>query len=305
MEKVNILLPTYNGEKYLRDQLNSLINQTYKNLDVYIRDDGSTDKTEEIIDEYCNKNVEGIHFIKVDDGKRLGYPDCYWELIQVAKEAPYYAFCDQDDMWYPEKIESAISELSKLDEDKPNLCFCEFNYCDGNMKYLRKGDFYNDDVNLSFEKGMYYTYAPGFTQVMNKKLIQMINTEKLMGQGMFHDIYCQWIASSLGNIVKNNVVLAHDMAVTSANKGKISSIKYWWNQEIKGEKMIHWKKSLFFFKEQFYSDCDASNKLLLDKFIEEQNSLIRKFAKIFYNKRLRPTLGGEIALRIIFLLGVC
>ena len=246
MEKVNILLPTYNGEKYLRDQLDSLINQTYKNLDIYIRDDGSTDNTVSIIDEYCCKDIKGIRFIKIDDGKKLGYPDCYWKLMHVAKEAPYYAFCDQDDFWYPKKIESAISKLSSLDNSKPNLCFCGFNYCDGEMNFLRKGDSYEVGTCFSFEKGMYYTYAPGFTQVVNKKLIQMINTEKLMGEGMFHDIYCQWIASALGNVVNNKVVLAdyrrHDMAVTLANKGKISSLKYWWNQEIKGENMIHWKK---------------------------------------------------------------
>ena len=66
MEKVIVLLASYNGEKYLRDQLDSLINQTYKNIDVYIRDDNSTDKTMDIINEYCGKSINGINFIKVE-----------------------------------------------------------------------------------------------------------------------------------------------------------------------------------------------------------------------------------------------
>ena len=60
MEKVIVLLASYNGEKYLRDQLDSLINQTYKNIDVYIRDDNSTDKTMDIINIVGNQSMELI-----------------------------------------------------------------------------------------------------------------------------------------------------------------------------------------------------------------------------------------------------
>lgn len=104
MEKVIVLLASYNGEKYLRDQLDSLINQTYKNIDVYIRDDNSTDKTMDIINEYCGKSINGINFIKVDSlGRNLGYPDCFWEILKNVPRAKYYCFCDQDDYWLPEK----------------------------------------------------------------------------------------------------------------------------------------------------------------------------------------------------------
>ena len=116
MEKVIVLLASYNGEKYLRDQLDSLINQTYKNIDVYIRDDNSTDKTMDIINEYCGKSINGINFIKVDScGKNLGYPDCFWEILKNVPRAKYYCFCDQDDYWLPEKIESSVKCLEKVD----------------------------------------------------------------------------------------------------------------------------------------------------------------------------------------------
>ena len=79
MKKVNVLIPTYNGENYLRYQLDSIIDQNYKNIDVYIRDDGSTDNTLEIIKEYCEKKIMGIRFFYIEsNGENLGYPDCFW-----------------------------------------------------------------------------------------------------------------------------------------------------------------------------------------------------------------------------------
>lgn len=84
MKKVNVLIPTYNGENYLRYQLDSIIDQNYKNIDVYIRDDGSTDNTLEIIKEYCEKKIMGIRFFYIEsNGENLGYPDCFWKMIEL------------------------------------------------------------------------------------------------------------------------------------------------------------------------------------------------------------------------------
>ena len=308
MKKVNILMPTYNGEKYLRCQLDSILAQTYKNIDIYIRDDGSTDNTIQIIDEYCAKEYEGIRFIKVDsNGKNLGYPDCFWELVRSADDADYYSFGDQDDWWDPRKIELAVKSLEKVPEGKPAMTYCAFDYYDQNMKFIRKGD--NYDGQLSFEKGMYYTFAPGFTQVVNRALIQTLDIDYIFGKGLAHDIWCQWIATSMGMIIPEKQILAkyrrHSSAVTSANASVAASVKRWLEKEILGDEMINWKRSLSCFTKEYYKNVKEQEKKTLQIFANNKKTMGIRLKKVFYRKRLRPTLGGEAALRVLFLIGKC
>lgn len=308
MEKVIVLLASYNGEKYLRDQLDSLINQTYKNIDVYIRDDNSTDKTMDIINEYCGKSINGINFIKVDScGRNLGYPDCFWEILKNVPRAKYYCFCDQDDYWLPEKIESSVKCLEKVDSTIPAMTYCAFDYYNQNMEYLRSGE--NILNNYSFERGIYYTYATGFTQMINRALVDSLDFDYIIGKNLAHDIWCQWIATSIGKIVPNKTVLAkfrrHESAVTSGNKSKLASVKRWWTTEICGDEMKKWHQSLCYFKKAYINDFNDETASVLSLFANENKSFSNKIKKLFYPKKLKITLGGEIALRILFLLGKC
>ena len=108
--KVVILLSTYNGEKYLKEQLDSLLNQTYKNIDIYIRDDGSKDETVNIIKKYQNE-YDNIH---LEEGKNLGFIKSFFELLKNGDEnVDIYSYCDQDDIWEEDKIERAVKFINK------------------------------------------------------------------------------------------------------------------------------------------------------------------------------------------------
>lgn len=93
-KSVCIVLPTYNGGKYLAKQLDSILEQTWPNCSVYIRDDGSTDDTVEIAQWYCRSN-SSIHLIQDSIGN-LGCPNSFYEIIKRVPEYDYYAFADQD-----------------------------------------------------------------------------------------------------------------------------------------------------------------------------------------------------------------
>ena len=102
-KSVCIVLPTYNGGKYLAKQLDSILEQTWPNCSVYIRDDGSTDDTVEIAQWYCRSN-SSIHLIQDSIGN-LGCPNSFYEIIKRVPEYDYYAFADQDDIWKTDKID--------------------------------------------------------------------------------------------------------------------------------------------------------------------------------------------------------
>ena len=83
--------------------------------------------------------INGINFIKVDScGRNLGYPDCFWEILKNVPRAKYYCFCDQDDYWLPEKIESSVKCLEKVDSTIPAMTYCAFDYYNQNMEYKKR-----------------------------------------------------------------------------------------------------------------------------------------------------------------------
>lgn len=112
-----ILLATYNSEKYLREQIDSLFSQSYNNFTLYIRDDGSNDRTLNIIAEYKEKHTNIV--ILEDEvnhrGPMLGF---MWLLQSV--EADYYMFCDHDDVWLRDKIEVTLHKIMELESLNPN-----------------------------------------------------------------------------------------------------------------------------------------------------------------------------------------
>lgn len=116
---IDILMATYNGEKYIREQLNSIINQSYTDWRLIIRDDGSVDGTLGIIKEYCAKYEDRI--ILVSDNKgNLGFQYNFMELLILAT-ADYVMFCDQDDIWLPDKVELTYKKMLELEDMQPNV----------------------------------------------------------------------------------------------------------------------------------------------------------------------------------------
>ena len=90
--KVNILLATYNGEKFLKTQLDSLIEQTYENIDIYVRDDCSTDNTVEFIKNYIESNKSGKRIILLENnGVNLRPPKSFYQIARECEPAEYFA----------------------------------------------------------------------------------------------------------------------------------------------------------------------------------------------------------------------
>ena len=168
MEKVQVLLSTYNGEKYIKEQIESILNQKEVEVSLLIRDDGSTDKTIEIIQNLANEN-KNITFYK---GENLGPARSFMELLNKSEEVNYYAFADQDDVWKPKKIISAINML-KEKEDRPSLYISALEIVDKNLNFIGTKKV---NGNFNFEGEIIRNFATGCTQVLNKKLRDIIKS---------------------------------------------------------------------------------------------------------------------------------
>lgn len=119
---VDILLATYNGAKYLKPQIMSILYQTYTDWVLYIHDDGSTDGTIDIIKEFeCN--YPNIHY--VNDGiSHLGPGMNFMHLLNSSKSS-FVCFCDQDDIWFDNKLEVMVNAFSDVDMSKPFVVYSQ------------------------------------------------------------------------------------------------------------------------------------------------------------------------------------
>lgn len=129
-------MATYNGECFLKEQIDSIVNQTNTDWTLYIQDDGSTDGTIDIIKDY-----EDPRIVLVDVGlTRQGAGMNFMSLLNMV-DSQYYMFCDQDDVWFPYKIELSIDRMKQLEQkeenyDKPILVHTDRTRVDSQLNIL-------------------------------------------------------------------------------------------------------------------------------------------------------------------------
>lgn len=113
---INILLSTYNGERFLAQQLDSILNQSYSDWRLYIRDDGSKDSTQDILRQYASKDKR---ITVVSDNENLGAMMSFEHLLRQYGDAEYIAFSDQDDVWDRDKISLSIEAMKQAEQQYP------------------------------------------------------------------------------------------------------------------------------------------------------------------------------------------
>ena len=161
---VAILVCTYNGEKYLKSQIDSIRAQTHNDWVIYISDDGSTDNTRKIIED-CISEI-GTERCKLIEGPRKGFARNFINGIKlIPKKYRYYAFCDQDDIWLNNKIEKSIANLSCIIANIPAVYCSSTLLVDENENYI--GPSSKITKPLSFKNSLIQCVAGGNTMLFN------------------------------------------------------------------------------------------------------------------------------------------
>ena len=298
-KKVAVIMSTYNGEKFIREQLDSILNQSYKNIDLIVRDDGSKDKTVEIIKEYQEKHKN----IKLHEGQNLGFVKSFFELLKLA-EADYYAYADQDDIWIENKIELAVNSLNKLDDQKPNMAFGNSDYYNENMEFIGYGE---KNKEYSFLSSLFACVGQGMTMTVNKKTRDMI-IENMPKSCFFHDWWTYIICVALGNVAYDNVTTVkyrrRKENATSEGQGYLRLLIWRVKNLLFKDGMKDIKQQMVNFRDIYYNELNEEQKEILDLFSNEKYNFFKALKKAFYPKRIRRTLADDLMLRAIFILGV-
>ena len=305
MKKVNVILAAYNGGRHIVKQLDSIVEQTYPEIDIYIRDDGSTDDTMEIIQNYIKeyKGNRNIIFLETKE-KHLRCPECFYYLARNCEEADYYAFSDQDDYWYPQKIEWAVELLERESDDKPLVYCCSCDYRTEDGEFIRRFPVQPDTITM--KNVLYYTPSPGFTLVFNEQARRRFIMESNPGSEL-HDKWMLRNAACFGKVIYDSRIgaqhIRHEEAVTSEDAGNKNLLIHFIKNELMGTAELEVKRGLQYFYEEKKELLSGEDKQILQIFIKEKCGFTGWLKKVCYPHRLRPRLVGEVAIRILFLLG--
>lgn len=211
--KVDIIMATYNGEKYIENQILSLMQQTYKSWILYIHDDGSSDHTLEIVEKYMA--IDSRIVLIEDHVKGLKAGKNFLHTLKNSS-ADYAIFCDQDDIWLESKLEKLVKSIVEIDSvEKPVLV-----YCDG-YSWSENGNINPESISTAHAKDLedFIFFNGGYqgcSIMMNKKLVEMTNSYN--GYVYHHDDLVSLMAHTFGRVkfIPEQLMLyrQHSQAVT-------------------------------------------------------------------------------------------
>ena len=268
--KVTILLATFNGDKFIREQIESILSQTYTNWELLIHDDGSTDSTPVILNEYSLKYPDKI---KILVAPPTGCAKNNFLLLMNHADSNYIMFCDQDDVWHQDKIEKTLVEMQsvekELSSDTPILIFSESRVVDENLKEIcpMLSKYQNLDCNrTSLSKLLLQNVATGCTMMINSSLLGLAKVKNTDSIKM-HDWWCALIASKFGvlSFISEPLVDYRQHSDNSVGALNVNSPKYIKNKLSKTDKI---KADLF------------ATRIQAKRFAEEFND---SFAMDYFN----------------------
>lgn len=309
MKKILVLMSTYNGDKYLKEQLDSILSQEEVEVHCLIRDDGSNDYTQKVIQEYCLKNSR----IKLVKGNNIGWAKSFYELVEMSRfsQFDYYAFADQDDVWETKKLKIAIEKLDSLKANRPLLYCSNLKIVDENLNWVSEKYMF-DKVYIGKERSLVENFSVGCTQVFNNKMKELFLQYKPQHLHA-HDYWMYLIATFIGEVIyDNNAYIRyrqHNTNVHGAGNG------YWelWKRRIKllSKNYLKNKWNQHSLEKMAQELLHGYSRYLDKKSIETieivglyRENLLRKLFFFFSYRVRKSSLYENIELRIRILLGI-
>jgi len=290
--EIEILMATYNGEKYVREQIDSIIHQTYENWKLLIRDDNSTDKTLEILKEYEKKDKR----IKVIEDKKgnLGFVKNFEELLNYSNKE-WIMFSDQDDYWLENKIEKYVTILNSNPKDilkKPILIHSNSFICNDNLEIIKK-EFINSNIASKYNEDSYYFFyfVQGSTVLINRAMIDL--ALPFSKNVTVHDRYFHLLAEFLGkrifineSLIKyrhhsNNKIGAKGSSIIS----KILKKRYFHNED---------RELILEIKNKYTEKLEIEKRKKIEKYLEVTNDKKNRFLRFYLSREFKMSIKKRL-----------
>lgn len=301
MSRVDILLATCNGEKFLAEQLDSILNQTYTNFRIIIRDDASQDKTVPIIQEYTQRFPKKILFIQGHE--RLGAKNNFSKLMEISS-APYVLFSDQDDIWLPHKVEKtllAMQNMEKKHGSNPFLVHTDLTVVDEHQKIKHLSFWKYAHLNplhgMTLNRLLNQNVVTGCTMMANRLLIEL--SRPIPQEAFMHDWWIALAASVFGKIdvLHESTIHYRQHGKNALGAQKFGSLKNVLNgiRKLANKDVRKFQQASTFFH-RYHELLDVEHKSMLKSFLNLQRlSWLQKRHEIYRNGFYKQGLLRNIA----------
>ena len=206
--EIEVLLATYNGERFLREQVDSILTQDHVNVRILARDDGSSDETVQILNEYAERYP--ARFQVMPPSPATGSAKDNFGLLMRASTASHICFADQDDVWLPDKVTKTIQAMEQLESewgvDTPLLVFTDLHVVDDQLRPLHESFWATEKINparinhLPLLLGQ--NVVTGCTAMLNRSLVEL--SLSMPGEAYMHDGWIALLACTIGKAAAVN-----------------------------------------------------------------------------------------------------
>jgi glycosyltransferase involved in cell wall biosynthesis len=298
--RVTVLLSTYNGSRFLQQQLDSLYQQTYPNIRILVRDDGSTDATRALL---AGEQAKGRIDI-LEGHNNLGPALSFFELLKsaVGTETEYVAFCDQDDVWHPEKIARAIQKLSGVANDRPAMYCSRVELVDENLKHIGYTDL---PRKIGFGNALLESVAAGCSIVLNREAMILVG-RNLPSKVVIHDWWCYLVVSCFGEVIVDAEATLKYRQHGSNAIGVADGFTRWARKYRRffgdGAGHLWMSEQAASLLEIFKDRVPATNRKVLNDFVAAKSSLFRRMQLALSNEIWRQKWSDNLLLRLLILM---
>jgi len=265
--QVTILLAVFNGEKYLDEQLTSLENQTGVDVSVIANDDGSTDSSTEILETWEKKGL----IAEIHRTQNIGAANAFNFLLGTVKTGEFFAFCDQDDLWEPNKLELMCGLMNQA--SSPSMVFCKRNFINDKGQPIGKPK--EERKIPSFENALVENLAPGNTVLLNHKAIRLLQKFEYSNVGHF-DFWVYLVVSAFGEcIFLNSPLIKYRI-----HKNNTVGIR---NKKFKRfcRALDYWGRQALLFQDSAHDSLSLKKQMQLAKFLGLY-SMKRNFGSLIF-----------------------
>ncbi len=231
-ESIDILLATYNGERFLEEQILSILNQTYTDIQILVYDDHSNDDTSMIIDRFAKSHPELIK--RIPSQHKYGSSGSFSHLLEHST-SKYIMFADQDDVWLPTKVEQTFNKMKEIEKiGKPALVHSDLRVVNAKLKEVN-GSFWNYSCLFpskasTLNRLLVQNVITGCSMMINRSLLE--KAYPIPEEALQHDWWMGLVAAAFGEIgiVEQPTLLYRQHGGNSIGAKKYSAAKYFWTR---------------------------------------------------------------------------
>lgn len=298
LPSVAIIISAFNAERYIREQIDSILSQEGVNISLWIRDDGSTDNTLSILRDSYGRDAR----INIQTGKNLGARESFFEaLYSCDLNCDFFGFSDADDVWIPSKTKHSIDLLLATPFDVPAAVATRLHVVDESLNHI--GYTATPKKGFSFSNALVETVASGASIVMNRSALKIIQSVRPRFAVM-HDAWIYLVMTAFGKLIYSELpTIEYRQHATNVFGTSHSFRKRAISRLRRLRNISPYRRQAEEFSKLFGSSLNDAEKKKLEKYLDYPKTFIRRIKFMIFPEVTKQNIGANIFMRFLILLG--